>query len=179
MKELQEKILRMSIPVTESGCWLWTGAISKNGYGNLGWQGKTLRASRAAYTAFVGEIKNDFQINHKCDVRSCVNPDHLYAGTHHQNVEDMVERGRQPRTRFHGELHPMWGKHHCQETRLKISASRTGELNFRAVINDEIAKYIYSTKGIKSANDVANELGIKVGVIYAIWAKKNWKHIHG
>lgn len=76
-----------------SGCWLWTGAIGKDGYGLAIIQGRLRRAHRLAYEASKGVLGRSMAC-HKCDVRACINPDHLYAGNATTNACDMVSRGR-------------------------------------------------------------------------------------
>lgn len=76
-------------------CWLWTGATFDNGYGAFrdGNQRQS-RAHRWSYENFVGPIPEGLVIRHRCDVRRCVNPAHLTPGTHQENQQDMLERGR-------------------------------------------------------------------------------------
>lgn len=92
------KIQEMSTPVTESGCWIWLGSVDKNGYGILSFyaEGKRthVRAHRASFTAFNGQIPEGFFVCHKCDVPGCVNPHHLFAGTALDNTRDMIAKGR-------------------------------------------------------------------------------------
>lgn len=82
-----------------SGCWLWELSIGNHGYGNARWGGKTQTAHRLSYRAFVGEIPDDAFVLHSCDVKSCVNPDHLKLGTHAENMDDMARRCRHSRRR--------------------------------------------------------------------------------
>ena len=80
----------------QESCWIWTGAKNKQGYGQLcfGNKKKTV-ASRVSYELFKGPIENGLFACHLCDVPSCVNPDHLFLGTHQENMIDMTEKGRQ------------------------------------------------------------------------------------
>lgn len=80
----------------DTGCWLWTGSKLNKGYGCFGIKNKKSRiASRTAYELFKGPIEGKLFICHSCDVPSCVNPDHLWAGTHMENMMDMIDKGRQ------------------------------------------------------------------------------------
>lgn len=77
------------------GCWLWSGAqISNAGYGNIPIRGKATAASRVAWMVFRGPIPKGLVVCHKCDVRLCCNPDHLFVGTQRDNVIDMIRKGR-------------------------------------------------------------------------------------
>ena len=76
-------------------CHIWTGAVnSKWGYGNFGARGKTYRAHVFSYELEYGPIESG-SILHSCDVKLCVNPLHLWVGTHDQNMSDMTSKRRQ------------------------------------------------------------------------------------
>lgn len=91
----------MPIPVT--GCWLWTGYINKrSGYGIFSRKGKSVQAHCESYKTFKGDT-NGLCVLHTCDVRSCVNPDHLFLGTRTDNIRDMDKKGR--RNTPKGEAH--------------------------------------------------------------------------
>lgn len=87
------------VEVNGSGCWLWRGFGSGKGqkYGGFWVAGRTERAHRVAYRMLVGEIPADRMCLHRCDVKRCVNPDHLYLGTHADNMRDVRGRGRHVR----------------------------------------------------------------------------------
>jgi len=91
---LQRQVLRNSVP-HENGCRLWAGTIHpNNGYGGTRVFGKNTTAHRAAYYAFVGDIPDGHEVCHRCDVRHCVEPSHLFTALHDVNMTDMSQKGR-------------------------------------------------------------------------------------
>lgn len=88
----------------ESDCWLWTAGFTTVGYGKfaIGKDGRRaiLRdAHRMAWTLANGEIADGMWVCHRCDVRACVRPDHLFLGTVTDNNVDMYRKGRGKRQR--------------------------------------------------------------------------------
>jgi hypothetical protein len=96
--ELWEKVERRVwdnvTPEPNSGCWLWAGYVHKNGYATMKLTsgGKAIMAHRASYIVRHGQIPNNLPLDHKCKVKSCVNPDHLEPVTYAENNR------RSPRT---------------------------------------------------------------------------------
>lgn len=82
----------------ECGCWLWLTCIDEHGYPRLKVSGRNVRAHRLSLELKLGKrLSRRHQACHTCDERSCVNPDHLFAGTNLANVRDKVSKGRQAR----------------------------------------------------------------------------------
>lgn len=75
-------------------CKNYTGAKTPYGYGKQKYQGKQTLAHRVAYTKAFGEIPKSLCVLHKCDNPSCVNINHLFLGTHKDNMADMFSKGR-------------------------------------------------------------------------------------
>jgi hypothetical protein len=83
------------IEPSESGCWIWTRGLTHNGYGAfLVKRNPHARAHRWAWMLFRGPIPIGLFVLHKCDVRRCVNPDHLFLGTARDNTTDAINKGR-------------------------------------------------------------------------------------
>lgn len=83
---------------TENSCWIWLGRLNHDGYGILSakieGREKYLRAHRVAWQLFRGSIPRGVLVLHNCDVRACVNPDHLRLGDYFDNARDTAERWR-------------------------------------------------------------------------------------
>lgn len=73
------------------GCWMWTG-VTYDGYGYTSFRGKSIGAHRLSWIFANGSIPAGKWVLHKCDVRNCVNPEHLYLGDIYQNNADTKER---------------------------------------------------------------------------------------
>lgn len=87
--------------VKSPGCWDWTGPVKNGKYGHIYVDGKNISVHRYSFELNVGPIANNLFVLHKCDNTVCVNPEHLFLGTHNENMSDKVSKFRQPC----GELH--------------------------------------------------------------------------
>lgn len=104
------------------GCWLWAGATNRGGYGKIGAGARgtgTRDVHRVSWELAFGPIPPGLLVLHRCDVRRCVRPDHLFLGTQRDNVHDARAKGRlrphpfaqgnrewTKRTTPRGEMHP-------------------------------------------------------------------------
>jgi len=150
-KSIIDKFNEKYCPVPESGCWLWTGAMRGEGnYGAIAIDGKTFGAHRLSYLLHKGEIPEGMQVQHHCDVKECVNPDHLYVGTQKENMADMRRRSRSGYTGSKGESHPS-----C-----KITEEIVREIRASSLLQKELCK----------------KYGLRQSQISRIINNQSWRH---
>jgi len=83
-----EKFWANVIPEPNSGCWLWVGSYRGADYGQFAMAGKRQKGAHIySFEFFVGEVPIGLELDHKCRVTVCVNPDHLEAVTHAENLK--------------------------------------------------------------------------------------------
>ena len=84
----------VEIGFDREGCWEWQKSKTVDGYGTIGFGGKTVRAHRLVWELTVGPIPVGLQVLHSCDNPSCCRPTHLFLGTQVDNIKDMCRKGR-------------------------------------------------------------------------------------
>jgi hypothetical protein len=134
-------------PEPNSGCHLWTAATYPNGYGQVGVNGRMQLAHRVAWELANGPIPDGLFVCHRCDVRACVNPDHLFLGTRRQNVDDMLAKKRH----VHGAKHP------CSK------------------LSENVARAIKAATGKQL--DIARAFGVQRSVVCRIKSGDRWGHL--
>lgn len=94
-----EAFQELVYPEPNTGCWLWGGNLHRQGYGRIfGYY-----AHRLSYHIHNGEIPHGMHVLHRCDNPCCVNPDHLWLGTHADNMRDKFLKGRAPSVHIYSE----------------------------------------------------------------------------
>lgn len=139
-KPIAERL--MAKVVKSDGCWLWTGARLPNGYGRMSAPGGNKLTHRVAYEVLVGPIPMGLYVLHKCDVRNCVNPEHLFVGTANDNVQDCMKKSR--RITMRGVMHG----------RAKLTAAIVALIRVSPLTIGELAKiFEVDPKVITNARD--------------------------
>lgn len=180
---LQARLLKHVSPVPFSGCWIWTGFVKPNGYGTLTVNRKPAYAHRAAYAVFRGPIPDGMCVCHHCDVRSCINPDHLFLGTQKENLQDMDAKGRRVTALQIGAKNPMHGRSHSDSAKLLMSHAKKGifkgEKHPKATVSESLVRAIKSAKGGMTAKAVAEKFHVSWHVVRNIWSGKSWGFVNG
>jgi hypothetical protein len=141
-----------SMPEPNSGCWIWLGAIRSNGYGAINIEKKTRSAHRLAYEiANKKSVPSNLDVCHRCDVRACINPDHLFVGTRKDNMVDCANKGRNFVPLLRGEESP------------------NSKLTVRQVLAIR--------KDSRSIRALGRAYGVDRGTIASIVHRKTWRHI--
>jgi HNH endonuclease len=147
--EIKERLLSKAVKDIETGCIIWIGHCSHLGYGAFRIGSKVWKAHRASWELLRGPIPDGLDVLHKCDVRSCINPDHLFIGTHQDNMRDMVSKKRFPYR--HGEKH--------------INAAFTGSQ----------VSYIRARYSPGRGAELAREFGVSRSTIHGVVTGKTYK----
>ena len=142
-------------------CWLWTASCVKGGYGQFGVSpDHTEGAHRVSYLIAHGEIPDDKPyVLHTCDVRRCVNPAHLFAGTQQDNIRDCISKHR-----FYTQL----------DTFVPTRGNRSGV----AKLTDDLVREIRQrcAEG-EVARTIARDLGVSRSLVSAVKCGHIWKHV--
>ena len=124
-------------------CWLWKGAKKGQNYGSFSINGKDYRAHRIAYKLYINDYDQSLNVLHSCDHTLCVNPDHLFLGTHQENMNDKVNKNRQ--AKMPGELCPT---HKLTEKEV-IEIIKNFENKYRGMFSNLSKQYNVSSSTIE------------------------------
>jgi len=129
------------------GCWEWQACVTRVGYGQLKFKERQVGVHRLSYEHFNGSIPEGTLVLHKCDIRNCVNPSHLFLGTNQDNMNDKINKGR-----------------HAY-----------GETSGQSKLTEAQVQDIYNASG--TFRDIAKRYNISHVQVCNIKNKKTWKHI--
>ena len=144
--------------ISPDGCWEWSGARDKNGYGQTKIGMRSVKAHRKIWAMLYGGIPEGLMILHHCDNPPCVRPNHLFLGTAKTNRQDAASKGHIPppiHLRQVGENNPS----------AKLTADDVRDIRAR-----------YAT-GTISQKTLGEEFGLEQASVSHIIHRKSWKHI--
>ena len=138
----------------DTGCHLWIAALNHCGYALFSRNRSSVLAHRFAYETFVGPIPDGLHVLHRCDTPACVNIEHLFLGTHQDNMSDMAAKGRARPPKVRGERHG------------------------RATLTDEDVRAIRARWAAGEARKtLSRDYGVTTGNIHAIVNRLTWRHL--
>lgn len=137
------------------GCWNWTAAHNKRGYGRIRISGKSAHTHRISWELHNGPIPEGLWVLHKCDNPPCVNPAHLFLGTYKYNIADMIKKGRVPR----GE----------SVSRAKLSWNNV----------EQIRSMYRGNGGTLSQRELSKKFGVGQASISRVVTMKGWNPLRG
>lgn len=147
----QQRFERFVPDRPETGCWIWRASLDSRGYGHATIDGRLTIASRWSWQIHRGAIPDGACVLHRCDVRACVNPDHLFLGSKSDNMFDMHAKRRHPRVGMRGESNPS------------------------AKITEDAVRRIRLAIGTE--DQVGAEFGISPAMAGMIRRRKRWAHV--
>lgn len=134
------------------GCWIWNKSTKEGRYGQISVGRKMERVHRVSWNLYFGEIPSGMYVLHKCDNPLCVNPAHLFIGTQKDNMDDMIEKGREPNLR--------------------------GERNGRSKLVENDVRGIRKLLLIgERQKDIAIKFGVSLNIVSYIATGKTWGHV--
>lgn len=155
MQDFYEHYADRLMPIPNSGCLWWEGSTTPKGYGTINRNGRTTLAHRDAYEAVHGDGSAEgVVIRHSCDCPPCCEGSHLIGGTHQDNTDDMIARGRKRVLR--------------------------GEAAGRALLTDDGVRLIrqWRAEGV-SGLWLAKVFGVSRSTIYSAANGQSWRHLNG
>jgi predicted XRE-type DNA-binding protein len=135
-------------------CWIWDASKDKDGYGLFRIENKNIRANRLSFFLYYRIDPCDNVVCHKCDNPTCVNPSHLFLGSHRDNINDCWSKGRKVKT--------------------------DGSLNGMAILSESQVIEIITLWGsgkYRFKSDIAKIFGVSQPTVSEIINRKTWTHI--
>lgn len=152
-----KEFLLARISKDDGGCWNWTGYVHHRSYALISVERgrRKIAAHRLSYEVFIGQVRSGMFVCHRCDNKRCINPEHLFLGTHADNMRDMSRKGR-----ARGAVRP--GESN--------GSARLGESQVREI------RAIYSLGGVTQPG-LAARFGVSRSNISAIVRRETWRSV--
>lgn len=143
---------RLDIKIESTGCYTCVSHCpNSKGYPVMSTNGKKDTIYRKVYEECFGEIPEGMLVRHKCDNRMCINPEHLEIGTHQDNMNDKMKRGRHKNNPARGE---------------KQAFSKLKEYQIKDILKDK-----------RVHGEIAKQYGVSRQTIQLVKSRKTWKHV--
>lgn len=164
-EESKGRILKFISISNPNDCWEWTGVKISSGYGRFTIKGSKYLSHRVYFTIINGPIPKGMDVLHRCDNPGRCNPNHLFLGTHQENMRDMENKGRS--------RHPSGDK---SPSRVHKDRLRRGENHWKAKLTEKNVVEIRATfkRGGISKSDLSRKFKVSHACIRAIISCRIW-----
>lgn len=195
-ERVRRRLWAAVVPEPNTGCWIWARHGNSDGYGSMRVGGAEHRVHRLSYRAFVGPFDESLFVCHSCDTPACINPDHLWVGSHADNQRDKARKERSPDTklttedvvaiRSTHERSAVLARRYDVDTQTVVDArsgvtwghlpGATEDYPRRRVLDEDMVREILLSN--ESERAIARRLGVSRGAVTHVRARRTWRHIH-
>lgn len=166
-EEILARIMRRVVVNEVTGCWECSLGIDSDGYSRITINKKVIKIHRIMFEANIGTIPGGLCVLHKCDVRRCINPDHLFLGTSGDNNTDRSRKGRTAKGDKNGQ------RTHPEKT-------IRGERHHKAKLTErDVREIVILLRNGSSQTECANMFGVDQGTVSYIAHGKSWSSVTG